>query len=614
MRLLPLAMIALLLITPLGAAGQPRGLLVVVTFPNLAEDVRQILCEGDRVISIVPPGADPHDYQLTPSDVEALKAADIIVSTAHAPFESDIRKMVDSGGFRAVLIEIPRIPGMKILNNPLLGNPNLHMPIYDPENYKVFITYLSRAMSELRPERSSYYEEKASEVLAKLRSVEELAPKLSAVAAADTPVTQYAVSWLGVRIKYLMIREHGVPATPKDVQVIEEALDSGEVNLVVVLKPTETKASEKLVSMAREKGVPVLFVPSPFTPGSMVDKLLSIVEQARGLQERRAVRRGEAPPTNLAAVGTIAAVVLALLAVLSVTRGAATGTTGALRIVMQILVLGIALALAYSTSPLWLAVMLSAAVAYGFLSAVIAARGLYFLAGASAHSALLAAVLGVPLARLTGLGNEYTWGVVVGLLLTYAVGYLIHRGVKSDIATSVFVSATASGSVVAIYYVLTRFPLQTDVWAIIVGDPLLASWPDAYYALAVAAVTAVAVVLTYREEVCIGAERSCMILTGVNVKFYDWLVFTLLGLTTVAMIKVVGFVLEHVLVLLPSAIAVSCSRSSSGVLYVSAYVSVIASLLGLYAAVAMDQAPAGVTGLILLAMYIATLLSRRGAE
>lgn len=612
MRLLPLAMIALLLITPLSAAGQPQGLLVVVTFPNLAEDVQQILREGDRVISIVPPGADPHDYQLTPSDVEALKAADIIISTAHAPFESDIRKMVDSGALRAVLIEIPRIPGMKILNNPLLGKPNLHMPIYDPKNYRVFITYLSRVMSRLRPEHSSYYEEKASEVLAKLRSVEGLAPKLSAVAAADTPVTQYAVSWLGVRIKYLMIREHSVPATPKDVQVIEEALGSGEVNLVVVLKPTEAKASKKLVSMAREKGVPVLFVPSPFAPGSIVDKLLSIVEQARGLQEKRAVRRNEAPPTDLAAVGTAAAVVLALLAVLSITRGA--GTIGASRIAVQVLILGIALALAFSTSLLWLAVMLSAAVAYGFLSAVIAARGFYFLAGASTHSALLAAVLGVPLARLTGLGNEYTWGVVVGLLLTYAVGYLIHRGVKPDIATSVFVSATASGSVVAIYYVLTRFPLQTDVWAIIVGDPLLASWPDAYYALAVAAVTAVAVVLTYREEVCIGAERSCTILTGVNVKFYDWLVFTLLGLTTVAMIKVVGFVLEHVLVLLPSAIAVSCSRSSSGVLYVSAYVSVVASLLGLYAAVAMDQAPAGVTGLILLAMYLATLLSRRVVE
>ena len=611
MRMLLLAIAALLLFAPLSAAGQPQGLLVVVTFPNLAEDVQQLLCEGDRVVSLVPPGVDPHDYQLTPSDVEALRNADVIVSTAHAPFESDIRKMADSGELRAVLVEIPRIPGMKILNNPLLGTPNLHMPIYDPENYRVFVTYLAKVFSGLRPERSGCYEGRASRVLAKLKRLRELAPKLSAVAAADMPTTQYAVSWLGVSIKYLVIREHGVPATPKSVRRIEEALRRGEIDLAVVLSPPKAKASEMLAAMARREGVPVLFVPSPFAQGSVIDKLLSVVEQARRLHGEQAVRVRRVASADLTGIGTVIAVATAVLAMFSIARGAA---AGALKTAVQMLTLGVALVLAYLTSPLWLAVTLSAAIAYGFLSAVVAARKLYFLAGASAHSALLAAVLGVPLARLTGLGSEYAWGVVVGLLLTYAVGYLIHRGVKPDIATSVFVSATASGSVVAIYYVLTRFPLQTSVWAIMVGDPLLASWTDAYYALAVAAVTAVAVVLTYREEVCIGTERSCTILTGVNVKFYDWLVFTLLGLTAVAMIKVVGFVLEHVLVLLPSAIAVSCSGSSRGVLYVSAYVSVVASLLGLYVAVALDQAPAGVTGLMLLAMYLVALLFGRGAK
>ncbi|MEM3892849.1 MAG: hypothetical protein QXR12_02735, partial [Thermofilum sp.] len=48
------------------------GLRIAVTFPSLYEDVKALLCEGDTVVSIAPPGVDPHEYQLSPKDVELL--------------------------------------------------------------------------------------------------------------------------------------------------------------------------------------------------------------------------------------------------------------------------------------------------------------------------------------------------------------------------------------------------------------------------------------------------------------------------------------------------------------------------------------------------------------
>ena len=266
---------------------------------------------------------------------------------------------------------------------------------------------------------------------------------------------------------------------------------------------------------------------------------------------------------------------------------------------------------AFFLSPRWVAVMLSAALAYGFMSSVVAARRLYFLAGASAHAALLAAVLALPLAALTGLAGEQAWALLIGLLLVYAVGYMIHRGVDPDTATAVFVAATASASVLAIYYVLTRFPLEVELWAIVVGDPLLASYREAWLALAIACLTAAAVLLTYREQVYVGIDREFSQLSGIRVWAYDLLAFTLLALTTVGLIKVVGFVLEHVLLLLPAAIATRLSTSSRGVLSISVSVSVLASLIGLYLAVLLDQSPAGVVGLLLLSAYLAALLVRR---
>ena len=275
-------------------------------------------------------------------------------------------------------------------------------------------------------------------------------------------------------------------------------------------------------------------------------------------------------------------------------------------------VLALATALmAFYVNARWVAVMVSAALAYGFLSSIVAARRLYFLAGASAHSALLAAVLALPLTAITGLLSEQGWALIVGLILMYAVGYLIYRGVEPDTATAVFVAATASASVLAIYYVLTRFPVEVELWAIIVGDPLLASKEEAIFALSVAAITVLTTLLTYREQVYVGIDREFARLTGLRVWAYDLLTFTLLALTTVGLIKVVGFVLEHVLLLLPSAIGVRLSRSSRGVLAISACSSLSASLAGLCLAILLDQSPAGVVGLILLSAYVASLLAVR---
>lgn len=267
--------------------------------------------------------------------------------------------------------------------------------------------------------------------------------------------------------------------------------------------------------------------------------------------------------------------------------------------------------MAFYVNARWVAVMVSAALAYGFLSSIVAARRLYFLAGASAHSALLAAVLALPLTAITGLLSEQGWALIVGLVLMYAVGYLIYRGVEPDTATAVFVAATASASVLAIYYVLTRFPVEVELWAIIVGDPLLASREEAIFALSVAAITVLTTLLTYREQVYVGIDREFARLTGLRVWAYDLLTFTLLALTTVGLIKVVGFVLEHVLLLLPSAIGVRLSRSSRGVLAISACSSLSASLAGLCLAILLDQSPAGVVGLILLSAYVASLLAVR---
>jgi len=277
-----LATAVLLLQAPQAPAA--RGTVVAVTFPSLKPDVEQLLCPGDRVYSVAPPGVDPHDYQLRPGDVQLLKRASVIVSTGHAPFEAQVASLVRSGEIRAELVEITRVPGVKLLRNPATGQLNLHMPIYDPSNYKAFIHALAEALARANPACRHHYLAAADQVAGRVDSIVGQAPRLHVAAVATTPLAQYAVSWLGVDVEYLLIKEHGLPASPREVEEIEAAAAAHRVGLVVVVdSDLNAPQGRRALEIAGAAGLPVLRVPSPLEEKPIPEKLAEIVAQARGL-------------------------------------------------------------------------------------------------------------------------------------------------------------------------------------------------------------------------------------------------------------------------------------------------------------------------------------------
>ena len=256
-----------------------NGLTIIVTFPSLVNDIRQLICKDDHVVSIVPPGSDPHEYQLTINDIELLQKADLIISTGHTSFENRIRDLINSGEISAILIEIPKIKDVDILANPATGLPNLHMPIYDPLNYIVFINNVTNTLQILRPECASIYNENRLSIISKIAYLLADSPRIYVDAVADKPLTQYAVSWLGIRIKYLLIKEPGVPATPSDLDIIRDRMAKGYIGIAIVTEPATDSASLQLIDLATEYNVPILYVPSPMANTTFIEKLNYIASQ-----------------------------------------------------------------------------------------------------------------------------------------------------------------------------------------------------------------------------------------------------------------------------------------------------------------------------------------------
>jgi len=84
MRIVPVCIAAALLVAGCGAAAGAKGKTsVVAAFYPLAFAAQQIGGPKVPVTNLTPPGAEPHDIELTPKDVGRLQQADLVLYLSH---------------------------------------------------------------------------------------------------------------------------------------------------------------------------------------------------------------------------------------------------------------------------------------------------------------------------------------------------------------------------------------------------------------------------------------------------------------------------------------------------------------------------------------------------
>ena len=270
-----------------GGGAAEGGLLVVTSIPALADDVRLLACRDDNVQYIMEPGANPHEYQLKPSDYDLIARADLLVVLGTLGLEDKIARLAGEAGSARAIVEVVELHGIRLLRRPGDG-ANTHYPIYDPSNYRVFMKALASRMQELRPECGAEYNASLRRVLARLDSVvSECRGCLAGYrAVVDIPPAQYAVNWTGVNVTVILVPEAGKPVSPSTLKRVESLLGQEGVIAVVTVDPSGnpvSKAGEWLEEKARMAGAPVLEVPAPFYPGSTLDKIEAVAREASGL-------------------------------------------------------------------------------------------------------------------------------------------------------------------------------------------------------------------------------------------------------------------------------------------------------------------------------------------
>jgi len=260
--------------------------------------------------------------------------------------------------------------------------------------------------------------------------------------------------------------------------------------------------------------------------------------------------------------------------------------------------------------PLRVSAFILMGLAMSAVSIIVYYRRLEFLTAESVHVSLFAVTLGYIVNYLLNI-PVLLCAFIAGLLLIYSTQYMMYKGLSQEKSSAVIVSSTSAFSVMLMYYALTTMPARYSLSSIILGDPLLLTRFDSSLAIFFSIALFILVIIFIREIIETSIDPVSASLTGVKVKYYDVLTYTAIALASIGFLRLAGYVMEHVLMLLPAIASSFYSSSLKEHVVDTLLLGVSATATGFAASLLLNTIPTGLTGLILLLVFLLGSVLRR---
>lgn len=158
----------------LGAtAAAAKTLDAVVSFTILADVVKNVGGEHVNVKSIVPPNGDPHEYEPTPDDARALKAAGLTFVSGDG-LETWFERLVKASGYNGKPITVSA--GVKTRqmdeNGKIVTDPHVWNSV---PNVEIWVANIEKALAAADPEDAADFKANAARYTKELQALDAFA-------------------------------------------------------------------------------------------------------------------------------------------------------------------------------------------------------------------------------------------------------------------------------------------------------------------------------------------------------------------------------------------------------------------------------------------------------
>ena len=164
--------VTLLACGPGGGQARPESgaaLDVVATTPVVADFVRTL--GGDRlhVVQILKPGIDPHDYEPSAADIQAIADADLVVESGVGLEAAWLDDTVASAGYEGQVVDASRGVTVRAGTGEESRDPHIW---HDPANARIMVADIAAALVAKDPAGKAGYDRNAAAYDAKLAALD----------------------------------------------------------------------------------------------------------------------------------------------------------------------------------------------------------------------------------------------------------------------------------------------------------------------------------------------------------------------------------------------------------------------------------------------------------
>jgi len=231
----------------------------------------------------------------------------------------------------------------------------------------------------------------------------------------------------------------------------------------------------------------------------------------------------------------------------------------------------------------------------------IVLRGLSFIGAGIAH----ASFGGVAIGFFTGINPVWT-AVAFCLGIAWAIGLVSRRGkVKEDTAVGIFFASTMA---LGILLIGLMEGYNQDLFGYLFGSILAVTRTDVVITFVVGLGILAVVVLLYKELMFVTFDSEMAEVTGVPAEGLYFLLLSLVALTVVLSIKVVGIVLVSALLITPAAAAYQWSEDFGRMMALAIVISLISTVGGLFLSYWLNTASGATIVLLSTLIFFASAM------
>lgn len=261
--LLALTLMLSLSVVPIAAVSDKDHVTIAVSVPTLIPLVKAAGGDYVDVISVVPYGIDPHEYQLVPSDLEKISSADLLIVTGHFEWERKLKELTKVNNVLN-LMEVLK-DDIKFLRLPS-GDLNLHEWWLSADNAILIIKSISSALIQIDEDDAERFK-LISE--SSIRRIEDTLAHIRRYKYVDnvicsTPFEQYILDSFNINCKLMLIEDDLSSIKPGVLDVAKSMIGNGSISYIVYSDVSEgtiaMKAITKLLEETKVQTIRLTFI------------------------------------------------------------------------------------------------------------------------------------------------------------------------------------------------------------------------------------------------------------------------------------------------------------------------------------------------------------------